>query len=437
MQKFHVATSISACVLTLVCQPVLALDARSAALGGSAIAHGQGVHGTLENPSTLMRLQRNQETFHIHLGATVDVQDDGRVIETASDEEDLPDQLEAELDALTGSTLSCDITSAPDTVCLTGTQTLGDLSSRVLDLLERVDGEPLDARARMDLGLAYTATTIPFALHYNFSIAGAGQTDVADSDLDYIQTFADVLADGELTAQELATSVPLNIGADGQTLEVLQPEDVLDSDVSASGIARSQFGFSLATNVNVAGFNVDVGVTPKFSKLEAASLVTKLADRFDNASDSLRDQYNDNEVLGSTFTFDVGATVSLEKFPLRLSAVARNLLKEEVTTDEGFTFETTPQLIVGGAFSIGLATITGDVALNKASQDNFETQVVAAGVEVGGKLLAVRAGLSHDTARTADATALSLGVTLGPLHIGGRLTGAEAAQAGAQLSYSF
>ena len=85
----------------------------------------------------------------------------------------------------------------------------------------------------------------------------------------------------------------------------------------------------------------------------------------------------------------------------------------------------------------GPLSITGDVALNEAKVDNFETQKIAVGVEFATDLFAIRGGLSHDAARSDDTTALSLGFGLGPVHIGGRLTGTESMEAGAQLSYSF
>jgi len=100
-------------------------------------------------------------------------------------------------------------------------------------------------------------------------------------------------------------------------------------------------------------------------------------------------------------------------------------------------FEPTPQLIVGGAFDVASLTLSADLALNKAKVDNLDTQIVAFGAEFQRFFLAVRAGISHDMARTDDATALSLGFSAGPLHIGGRLTDFESAQASAQLSFSF
>jgi len=428
---------LAACTTWLASSPAYAVDARSAALGGSVIANGKGVYGALENPSALMRMKRKQQRFHFNIGASVDIQDDAGIIDTALDNESLPEDLETEIDAITGRLITCPVTSFPETVCLNDTQRLGDLAGTVVDILNRVDNQPINASVTADAGIAYTASAIPIALHYRQSVTGRVQSDIIDADIDYVNSFATVLADDELTFDELTNAVPLTISDDGQTLNVLQPEDALQSDAQSSALIREQVGLSLATSFQVSGLNLDIGVTPKFSELRSLSLTAPLGERFDEAAESLEDQFEDNEVVDNTFNVDVGVSADLSILPLRVSVVARNLLEESVTTRENFVFETTPQLIVGGAFRLGSLTVSGDLALNEAKLDNLESQILAVGVELAKPLFALRAGISHDNARSAETTALSLGFSLGPLHIGGRLTERQSAQAGAQLAFSF
>lgn len=435
MYKINHSVIFTAALSAFIASPAIALDARSAALGGSAIANGKGVHGALENPSSLMRMHRDNQAFHIHLGASADIQDDGGYIATAIDEETLPTDIQNEIDALSGSTLSCNETSSPETVCLSDTARLGELSVRVLDILTAVDGQPFNATASADFGVAYSTWSIPIALHYKVTATGAAETSVDTGDKDYVGTFATVLADGELTFDELFSSVPLTISPDGQTLEVVQPEDALQSDVVGSVLTREQLGLSMATSMQIAGINFDFGITPKFAELRAASLTTELNDRFNDASDTFEDQFEANETVATSWNVDVGASANFKG--LTLAAVARNLIKESITTKEDFVFETTPQLVVGGAMKLSRLTLSADIALNEAKIDNLDTQIMAVGVELARPLFGIRAGISHDNARTQDATALSLGISLGPLHIGGRLTEQKSAQAGAQIAFSY
>lgn len=439
MYKLTSTTVVATCLSSFICSSALALDARTAALGGSAIANGQGVYGALDNPASLMKTSKGEKALHLHLGASTDVRDNARIAETAIDEKSLPDDIQDELDALENLEVTCGIQAEDDDVCLSGLKGVADLSERILDILERFDQQPLNLTATANFGVAYSALKYPVALHYNVSATGAATTFVADSDKDYLNTFIDVLGDerGELTFGELNESVPLNISENGQTVSVQQPEDVLQTEGEGSVLTREQLGISVATSVDIRGHSVDLGMTPKFSELKAASIKTAISEYYEDGGDALVDRFESNEAVTTTWNIDLGASTKLKDKPITVSAVIRNLKKETITTKEDFTFTTTPQLITGAAFSLSKATISADIALNKAKTDNMESQIMAIGVESVGRIFVARAGISHDTARKKDTTALSLGFSVGPLHIGGRLTSQNAAQAGAQLAFSF
>jgi len=415
----------------------MALDAQSAARGGSAIANGKGVHGALENPSSLMRMHRAQQGLHLHIGASADIQDDAGFIDTAVEEDTLAQDLENEIDALSARVITCTINDDPNATCLDDTQRMSELAARVSSILTRIDGKPIKATASADFGVGYTKARFPFAVHFKLSAPGSSTTDVAEGDKDYINTFATVLEDDRLTLSELIVNAPFEFSDDGQSVTVSQPEDVLQSDVNGGVLLRQQLGLSMAMSHQLAGFNIDLGVTPKFSKLSATNISTGISDRFNDDTDSLTKQLEDSEAVGNSFNLDIGASTSLQNLPLQLSVVARNMITEKITTKDNFVFETTPQLIVGGAFSFSAITLTADMALNEAKVDNLDTQIFAVGLDFSTKYYGLRAGISHDNARTADATALSLGFSVGPLHIGGRLTDRQSAQASAQLAYSF
>ena len=437
MSKITLALLIAGFINSSVASSVYAFDARSAAVGGSAIANGYGAHGALDNPSSLMRYHRQQQHFHMHLGGSLDIQDNAGIIDAAIEEDTLLTDLEQEIDLITDSTLTCDINSALESTCLENTQNIGQLATTVFDILNKADNQPIKATAAAEFGIALSNWSVPVAFHYRVSVSGASTTDVASGDLAYVNGFATALSDDKLTLNELVSSVPFSISFDGQTLNVQQPEDVLESEAEGSLLARQQFGFSVARGFPIAGLNVDIGLTPKFSILTAAGLSAGIADQFNDNTDSLTKQLEDSEITENTFTVDVGATTELQNLPLRLSFVATNMIEESITTGDDFILKTTPQLVVGGAFSIGALTLTGDMALNEAKIDNLETQIVAVGIDYSRKYFGIGAGIGHDNARTADATALSLGVSLGPFHIGGRITERQSAQAGAQVAFSF
>lgn len=424
--------------LSVATAPALAADARSLALGGSAIANGVGVHGALENPASMLRMQREGQRLHLRIGTSVEFRDSAELVNTLKDNEDLAGDIDDEITRLSGSTLTCDpLTATSDTSCLSGTELLGDLSSRVLDILNLADDETIDAQLDVDLGLAFTAQVFPFAVHLHASGTAAGTPEISDGDKSYVGDLANVLSDDSLTYSELQSTLPLTIDAINQSLDVDTPEEVVTSTVEGSYLLRTQLGVSVGTTLAIAGTAVDFGVTPKLSSLTASSDRIEVSDEFDDNSPTLEDRFEANEVEGNSFTFDVGASAAVNNLPIRVAAVLRNMIPESIKTDAGFEFETTPQLIVGGVYQQGMVSVTADLALNEAKIDNFETQVMAIGVEFGNRLFAIRGGISHENARKDAATALSLGAGLGPLQIGARLAGVEELQASAQLSFSF
>ena len=127
----------------------------------------------------------------------------------------------------------------------------------------------------------------------------------------------------------------------------------------------------------------------------------------------------------------------LPNVPVRVAAVIRNIIPESITTNNGFELETDPQFILGASYQRGRFSVTGDVAVNEAKQDNFSTQRMGIGLEYGTRWLAVRGGIINDAARDEDSTSLTLGFGLGPLDIGGRLTSNSSGELAAQLAFSF
>lgn len=420
----------------------LAEDARSIALGGSAIANGKGAHGALANPSSMMAMQRQGEGLHLRLGISGEVRDTGSAIDTLTDDanQDLISDIDAEINALNQTNIQCNpLTGNPGDACITGTQNLSDLSGRLLDIIDIVDGETLDAQARVDLGVAYTRARFPFAVHVRTSASGSGEPDVNDGDIAYIEEFETLLDNNEITLGDIQNSTFLEVNEFGVPLSIDQPEDVLSSSATGNTLLRVQLGVSFATTVAVSGIELDVGVTPKFSSLKAYRTNASVRDEFLDNSESVADRFEDSEVSENSFTFDVGGSMTLDKLklPLTIAAVLKNVIPETIKTADGFAFDTDPQLIIGAALQQGMVTVTGDLSLNAAKVDNFETQKIAVGVELGARWFALRGGLSHDASRDNDATSLSLGFGLGPLELGGRLTGTESLEAGMQLAFTF
>lgn len=420
-----------------------AFDARSIALGGATVANGIGVHGAIENPASLAAAHRRGDKAHFLLGGAFDGRDHSGILDIVTDDSnrDLADDLEDEIDTLSGSAVSDACTGAgfvsgpDDTVCLTGTSQLATLSSDALALVNDVDERPISGLGQGQFGFAVTSVAVPFALHVGARATGFGEASISDVDREYINDFVALLEDDELTLGDIRGSDQFDITA--TTVSVAQPEDVIESTGEGGIVIRQQFGLSLARSFSFGNRDVDIGVTTKFSSLTASGLIASFSDAFDEATDNFEDQFEDNENQESSFTFDVGVTTQLQSRPLSVSAVLRNIVPESIETLDGIEFDTTPQLLTGLSWQREQLSLMASVALNSAAVDGIDTQPVALGIEFGQGLFSVRGGLSADLGRDDDVVALAAGVKLGPVEIAGRLAGINQGQIGAQIAFGF
>jgi hypothetical protein len=388
----------------------------------------------------MMEMKRAGQRIHFRFGFSADIRDNGDLVDTLTDDtnNDLLSDIETQVEELSTRQIQCDpvFGNATD-VCVDNTQTLSDLATKLLNVVNSLDDESIDAQASADLGMAFTHASYPIAVNLRIMATGSGTPDIVETDIEYIEELANLLDDDSLTLEEISNSTYLEADAIGIPLGVQLPEDVLESVGDGSSLVRTQLGIGFAKTLTIGGLVFDAGITPKFSKLDAYSLNASVADELDDTTDPIQDRFQDSEVSESSFTFDVGASMALSSFPLRIAAVIRNVIPESIETLNGFEFETTPQLIVGAVFKNNLVSVTGDLALNKAKQDNFESQKISLGVELEFTKLALRGGISHDSARNDDATAFTLGFGLGPLQLGARLSDFTSMEGSLQMSYSF
>ncbi|MFT5894453.1 MAG: hypothetical protein ACI8VW_001324, partial [bacterium] len=255
-----------------LCNPAWSGDARSIALGGSAIASGQGAHGALENPASMMEMKRAGQRIHFRFGFSADIRDNGDLVDTLTDDtnNDLLSDIETQVEELSTRQIQCDpvFGNATD-VCVDNTQTLSDLATKLLNVVNSLDDESIDAQASADLGMAFTHASYPIAVNLRIMATGSGTPDIVETDIEYIEELANLLDDDSLTLEEISNSTYLEADAIGIPLGVQLPEDVLESVGDGSSLVRTQLGIGFAKTLTIGGLVFDAGITPKFSKLDA------------------------------------------------------------------------------------------------------------------------------------------------------------------------
>ncbi|MGH1353184.1 MAG: conjugal transfer protein TraF [Methyloligellaceae bacterium] len=435
-----VKTNFPALGLTALCvfstPSLYAEDVRSMGMGGASVSSGTGVAGAMSNPSLLLRAQQSEERYQFRFGFYGEARDNADLVDELDKNEDTFDEVDAEIERISEQDVTCvSVTPSPEDVCLTGTTELADLSDRLTNTFRNLDGEPIDGRAGMDIGFSVVHTDIPFSVNLSVRATGAGQADITDEDIAYTSDLAEALGDDDITIGEIDENASIALANNNGNIEIVQPDDVLTSEASGSVVIRTQFSVALARTLEIGANSIDFGVVPKISSLRAGDF-TKQVDELDDDDVDLGDEVEESENTETSFTFDVGAGMALPSNEnIRFGGVLRNVIAESIETKNGFEFETTPQAVVSALYHSDWFQLTGDLALNKAKEDNFETQELNLGTELQKSYFSFRAGVGHDLAADNDPTTFSVGVGLGFLDLGVRLNGSKV-QGGLQIAFS-
>ncbi|OOE39845.1 conjugal transfer protein TraF [Salinivibrio kushneri] len=193
-----------------------------------------------------------------------------------------------------------------------------------------------------------------------------------------------------------------------------------NATIIAAGIG--ELGVALATNLDIAGQRVAVGVTPKLQRITTYNYGVAVDDYDTDDWDDSRYREEDN-----TFNLDLGAV--WQSGPYRVGLAGKNLVSQDVDTvtsartGHRFTYELEPQLTLGSAFVSDFVTLAADLDLNKkkgfkGSLDvDDDTQFFRVGAEFDAFGHAqLRTGYRADLEDNVD-NAFTLGLGLSPFGV--------------------
>ncbi|MEY2981643.1 MAG: hypothetical protein RL562_1870 [Planctomycetota bacterium] len=321
-------------------------EARNAAMGGVGVASSDYLAAGWANPALLTR-RGESDDFGILLPAFgARFFDETGLLEDIDDFVDAYDALEANPSA------------DPNDYADLANQ-LGALSNRGLD-------------AELGAGLMFAAPSesLGWALHVRTYADLQALTQIDDQDVDAIR---DALAN--------------NLG----TLPTLA------SEVRLIGVNVTEVGLSLATKLDLGGFALAVGATPKFQRIDTYNYSVN-ANNFE-IDDFDDDRYRNDDSgfnvdVGAAFDTPVGITVGLMVRDL----IARTYQTEAVGVGpDSFTYEIGPQATLGAAWTFGMLTLAADADL--LVRERFDDAVLANSVEgLADDIQLVRVGAELDLA---------------------------------------
>lgn len=406
--KLALAASISSAVLTSISTPALAAgpgftDSRAFAMGGVGVAAARPAAASFYNPALLAIQEREKANDFGMLIPSVMVQafDEDELIDKVDDfEKDFLDPFEDSLNALENPTFTSEAEARA-------------AGQEFVDNSRALQGELIDIDedgvvADVGVGMSIQIPSKSFAVGF-FATGNARLT----TQINYEDN---ALIDGYISQVEAITGnpglTPAQIIAQLNALDInYNSDDTLDSNVRVVGSAQSQVGLSFASNFEIAGYDVAVGISPKMVNQIAYDYTSRVEDfEFDDADES--------EVDETEFNFDLGVATHLDggrRWMAGLSVL--NVIPQDITTTPGagttvnqalpeaIKIELEPRVIAGLSYSGDSYIVAADIDLteSKAVFNEDDTQFVGLGAEYDlFETVQFRLGARHNLAGSGD-----------------------------------
>ncbi|WP_173635757.1 conjugal transfer protein TraF [Paramixta manurensis] len=384
-------------------------DARNDAMGGTGVASSTYGTAALANPALLTKAQPDDDVSVVLPSVGVQLTDKDKMVDKIDDISDTVDDYRRAIN-------NVDLTNLSPGDFQQLRSASGDLAHRLRELR--------GAKANGTAGAAITVTipnqTLPFAFVAKAYGTAHLRTNVAQSDIDYLQGVAD------------GTVIPL-------------PGDQNRLRSTATGVAAlvSDYGIAVAHQFSVGGHPVSLGVTPK---LQQTYLYNYRAAVYNFDKNSVTDSQFRNSKTG--FNIDAGLSTDVgENWTFGLSG--QNLISRDLDTKtvNGFhdTYQIRPLVTAGASWHTERLTTSLDVDATQTKRFKSQDDSQYAGVGVEYRVLdwlQLRGGYRADM-KSNDANVVTAGLGFSPfsnrvhLDLGGSVGNDKTWGAMAQLGFNF
>ncbi|MCL1139910.1 conjugal transfer protein TraF [Shewanella pneumatophori] len=356
-----------ACVL-LPCFTAFAgqgyFEARSDSMGGAAVAGSNKEGAAFVNPALLaVNAHKNNDVVLLLPALGVDM----------ADSDDMIDKFDSLSYAYDGLVNAIDV-GDPIAIDAFRDDLVNDLDS--------LKGNSAYASAGLGFSVAIPYQSMPMAIFYKSYLDAVGIADIAQSDIDTLNT-----------------------------LDPNNPPEVTDLNSEGKVVAGavSDFGVALSFPLSIVNMPIAVGISPKLQRIDTYNY-TANANNFD-ASDFDDAKYRNDE---TQFNLDIGVAMQPTE-GLTLGLSARNLISHSVDTVEidgrKFTYRVEPLVTAGAAYDWNRLSLTTDIDL--IENNKFEQLDGTQYWRVGGEVkafdwMSLRLGYRHDM-KDSTANIYSLG----------------------------
>lgn len=390
-------------------------NARNDAMGGTGVASSNYTTAPLSNPALLTKGRAEDNVSVILPSVGVQLSDKDNMVDKIDDVTDTVDRYQDVFNNFDPQDLLTNPAGALDMIGNVRSAA-GDLANQLRDLR----GNKANGSAGAAIVVAVPNETLPFAFVAKAYGTAHLQTDVAQSDIDYL----DAVARGPL--------LPV-------------PGDQYRLRSSATGVAAivADYGIAVAHEFKIGEQAVSVGITPK---LQQTRLYNYRASVYNFDKDKVTDsEYRTND---TGFNLDAGLSTDVgENWTFGLSA--QNLISRDIETKEvnGYrdTYQIRPLVTAGAAWHTEKLTASLDVDATRTKRFKSQDDSQYAGVGVEYRVLdwlQLRGGY-HADMKSNDSNVVSAGFGISPfnnrvhLDLAGSVGEDETWGAMAQLGFSF
>ena len=387
--SLYLAIGLSIASTSALASPQANMSARSFAMGGTGVAVAHPSAAASTNPAMMAAKQHEWvDDFGVTIPSiNARFADEEEVIDQIDDIQDSIDDFDYFFSQIDNSSATADDIDAFQA-------TAGDLNDR----LNAFSNDTMRVNVGAGLSLAVPSPNLAVGVFANGNLTATVRGELDESDSKLLSDIA-----GASTVQDVEKIID---DAERDSKNNL----ALNSKGRILASAVTEVGVSFARTFDIQGETVQLGVSPKFVKLQTFQYSEGVADFDDDDFDA-----DDYETDKTGFSMDVGAAYAFgENNEWNAGVVVKNLIPMELDSaqarkdqldEKQHTLKLAPMVTAGIAHSGDFHVLTAELDLTKKEAFGYEddTQWLAVGAEFDAwRWAQLRAGVRHNLASNSD-----------------------------------
>ncbi len=320
-------------------------DPRSLAMGGTGVADGRAGDAAFFNPA-LLAAQQSSNDFSMDVPVASIILADPDKLRDGVDTFQNNDNTTKFSDAINKFINSNDPADAA-AAATTGRALLSDLQG--------LSNKALLLEASVGLSVAVPSRMVGVGVIVNSRALGGAELNVTQNDINNINAALNLLDNNDNSVTDVTQN--------------------FDSTVPIRGALLSEVGVALAHAFTIMGRDVEVGVTPKFVRVDTFD--------YDPTVQNADVSFGKGHQSDNTINLDLGAAAHIID-GVKAGVVIKNIIPHDFTTALGHTISSNPQARAGAAYESKLFTLAMDIDLTENDRAGLDakTQYLALGGEV-------------------------------------------------------